>query len=85
LLGGRGRGRGWGMVDYVGNQYDVLNGVQVFGEVVSDVEIGTNVRHKKLALSNAVVNPMKAHIDGFGASLLDGIVGDADGASVVAH
>ncbi len=61
--------------------------VQVFGEVVSDVEveIGANVRHKELALSNAVANPMKAHFDGFGASLLDEIVGDTDGASVAAH
>ncbi len=43
------------------------------------------MRHNELALLNAVANPMKAHIDGFGASLLDEIVGDADGASVVAH
>jgi hypothetical protein len=70
-------------LDDVGHQDVVLGGVQVFGEVVSDVEIGANKRHNELALSNA--NPMKAHIDGFEASLLDGIVGDADGACVVAH
>ncbi len=63
----------------------MLGGVQVFREVISDVEIGANVRNDELTLSNAVTNPMKTHIDGLGASLLDGIVGDADGAGVVAH
>ena len=50
------------------------NRVQFFREVIGKVQVGTNVRKDKLTLSNAVSYPMKAHIDGFGAFLLDGVV-----------
>jgi hypothetical protein len=43
------------------------------------------MRNDKLTLSNAVSYPMKAHIDGFGAFLLDGVRGDADSAGIFAH
>jgi hypothetical protein len=69
----------------IGAQSVVPNRVQIFREVVGNVQVGTDVRNEKLTLSNAVSYPMKTHIDGFGTFLLDGVRGDADSAGVIAH
>ena len=37
----------------------------------------------KLALANTIANPIKAHVNGFGAFLFDGVSGDAAGCAVV--
>jgi hypothetical protein len=37
----------------------------------------------KLALSNTIANPVKAHIDSFGPFLFDDVVGDTRGGAVV--
>jgi hypothetical protein len=61
------------------------NGVQILRKVVGNVEFGANVRDDKLSLSNTITHPMKTHVDGFGAFLLDGVRGDADRTCVVTH
>ncbi len=43
------------------------------------------MRNDELTLSNAVSYPMKAHIDGFGTFVLDGVRGDADSTGIIAH
>jgi hypothetical protein len=63
----------------------VSNRVQNFREVIGNVQVGSDVRDEKLTMSNAVSYPMKAHINGFGAFLLDGVRGNADSTGIVAH
>ena len=38
-----------------------------------------------MRLSDAITDPMEAHVDGLGPLLLDAVGGNADGARVVAH
>ena len=47
--------------------------------------MGRNIRDSKLRLSDAITDPMEAHVDGLGPLLLDAVGGNADGARVVAH
>jgi hypothetical protein len=40
----------------------------------------------ELALADVVMNPVEAHIDGFGVFLFDGVIGeDASGGAVVSY
>ncbi len=61
------------------------NRVQILREVVGNVEFGANVGNDKLPLSNTITHPMKTHVDGFGAFLLDRVCGDTDGTCVVTN
>ena len=61
------------------------NGVQILRKVVGNVEFGANVRDDKLSLSNTITHPMKTHVDGFGAFLLDRVRGDTDRTCVLSH
>ena len=64
-----------------------------FGSMVVDrvvlglvVAMVCGTRHPvdaELALSDAVSDPVKAHVDGFGAALLDSVIDDAVGHFVV--
>jgi len=40
-------------------------------------------KNVKLALTHAIADPIKAHVDGFGLLLLDCVIGDATGSAVV--
>ena len=55
----------------------------MLGEVIGVVESPFFPVNVELALPDAVPDPIEAHIDGFGATLLDGVVGDAGCGAVV--
>lgn len=55
----------------------------MLGEVVTEVVKATAPVNVELALVDAIFYPVKSHVDGFGATLLDGVVDDAGGAGVV--
>ena len=55
----------------------------VFGEVVSLVEAAFFPVDVELTLADAVADPIKPHVDGLGALLFDGVIGDAGGGAVV--
>ena len=60
---------------------DVLG--EVLSHVVSKVFSGWDVSDAKLVLTNAIANPVEAHINGLAAHLFDGVVGESDGRGVV--
>ena len=49
----------------------------MFGEVVRSIVICFTPVDAEVALADAVTDPVEAHIDGFGAALLDNVIGDA--------
>ena len=51
--------------------------------VVSQIGTARTMIYNELALSDFVANPKEAHIHGFGALLLDIVVGDAGGSGIV--
>jgi hypothetical protein len=61
----------------------VMRRWMMFSKVVRFVEDSFFPVNVKLALTNAVTNPVEAHVDGFGAFLLDSIVGDARGGAII--
>ena len=48
----------------------------VFGEIVGQIDAAFAPIYEKLVLSDAIANPVKTHINGFGSALFHGIVGD---------
>jgi hypothetical protein len=61
----------------------VMSGRVMFSEVVSQIVSAAAPVDKELALGDAVSDPVEAHVDGFGAALFDGVVGNARGTGVV--
>ena len=55
----------------------------VFGEIIGAVKSAFFPVYKKLSLANAIVNPIEMHVDGFGSFLLDGVIGNAVGGTVI--
>jgi hypothetical protein len=55
----------------------------VFREVVSQVGGSAFPVDKELALADAVADPIEAHVNGFGALLLDSVIGNAHGTFIV--
>ncbi len=55
----------------------------VLGEVVGQIVGATAPVDEELALGDVVFDPVEAHVDGFGAALLDSVVDDAFGTGVV--
>ena len=62
---------------------DMMRRCMVFGEIVSQVNATATPINEKLTLTNAIANPVKTHVDGFGSPLFDGVVGDATGGAIV--
>jgi hypothetical protein len=60
----------------------VLIGV-MFGKVVGSVGDAAAPVDNELALADAVADPIKTHVHGFGSFLFDRVVGDAGGSAVV--
>jgi hypothetical protein len=60
----------------------VLIGV-MFGKVVGSVGDAAAPVDHELALADAVADPLKTHVHGFGSFLFDRVVGDAGGSAVV--
>ena len=55
----------------------------VFSEIVSQISFPWGPIDLKLALGNAVLEPVEAHVNGFGSILFDGVVEDTIGRAVV--
>ena len=64
------------------NPLVVRRGV-VFGEVITFVGASRGPVEMVLALADAILEPVEAHVDGFGTALLDCVREDAMGHSVV--
>ena len=60
-----------------------MSGWVVFGEVICPIQTALAPKNVKLSLPHMVVNPIEMHVNGFGAFLFDGIIGDARGCAVV--
>ena len=52
-------------------------------KIVGQVVGSTAPVDEKLALVDTVSDPIKAHVDGFRAALLDGVVGNPSGTGIV--
>ena len=55
----------------------------MFGEVICPIQMALVPKNVKLPLPHMVANPIEMHVNGFGAFLFDGIIGDARGCAVV--
>ena len=55
----------------------------MFCVVITEILAAWAPVNEELPLLRSILDPIKAHIDGFGAFLLDGIVGKTDGGGVV--
>ena len=56
---------------------------EMLGEVVGQVVGSFAPEDEELALLDAVPDPIKTHVDGFGSALLDGVVCDSRSGGVV--
>ena len=72
-----------GYVEICRSQLLMMCGGMMFGDVIGFVQNAFFPVDVELSLSHAVANPIKAHVDSFGAFLFDGIVCDAGGGAVV--
>ena len=55
----------------------------MFTEIISFVRLTLSPIYYELPLSDSVSNPIKTHIDGLGALLGHGVVGDPDRSAVI--
>ena len=55
----------------------------VFCEIISTIEAAFLPVDVKLSLSDAIADPIEAHVDGLGSFLFDGVIGDAAGSAIV--
>jgi len=55
----------------------------VLGEVVGPILDARSPKDVELALAHLVAYPIKPHVDGFGALLFNGVIGNAAGCAVV--
>ena len=55
----------------------------MFGEIIRLVEDSFFPIDVELLLADSVTDPVKTHVDSFGAFLFDSVVGDAGGSAVV--
>lgn len=55
----------------------------MLGKIVSAIEDAFFPVDVELALADAIADPIEAHVNGFGALLLHGVVGDAGSGAVV--
>ena len=63
----------------------MMGGWMVFGEIISFVGTAFAPKNLKLFLSDAdmIMDPIKMHINCFGAFLFDGVIGDATCSTVI--
>ncbi len=55
----------------------------VFGEIVGEIGFSGCPENLEVSLFDAITYPVESHVDGPGALLVDGIVGDSAGGRVV--
>ena len=70
-------------VDVVWALEAVVGSGVVFGVIITKVEGTGSVVDEELLLAFAVLDPVEAHVDGFGSFLFDGFVGEPHRGSVV--
>ena len=63
-----------------GTHETVMGRRMVFGEVIGQIVFSTGPVDEEFAFADTIFDPVKTHVDGFGAPLFDGVVGDAGGA-----
>ena len=61
----------------------VVGSGMVLGVVVPQIDVTWSVVDKELLLGFTILDPVEAHVDGFGSFLFDGFVGKPDGGGVV--
>jgi len=61
----------------------VMRRGMMFGEVIGKIVFALGPVDEELALADAIADPVKAHVDGFGPALFDGVVGNAGGTGIV--
>ena len=61
----------------------VVSRAVVFCKIVSQISFSWDPIDLELALGTVVLEPVEAHVDGFGSVLLDGVVEDTIGSAVV--
>lgn len=83
LCAGRGKRRrvsfGW-CVEIGRAHFLVMLGGKMFGEIVGKVFMSGSPVDAKLSLVDTIADPVEAHIDRFGATLLDCVIDDTGGA-----
>ncbi len=52
-------------------------------EIVSIVFAASAPVDKEFSISNAIANPIEAHVDGFGSTLLDSAISNARGTGII--
>ena len=57
----------------------------MFGKIISSVQNSSFPVDVELSLAHPVADPIEAHVDGFGAFLFDGVVGNSGGGAVVSN
>ena len=55
----------------------------MFGEVISEIVRTTAPMNDEITLGNAITNPVKMHIHGFGVTLLDCVISNTSSASIL--
>ena len=70
-------------VQVFGPHFSVVGGRMVLGVVITKVGFARGPVDFELALANSVLDPVEAHVDGFGSLLLDGAVCEAHCSGVV--
>ena len=73
----------FGCVEKVGSHEAVVGGRVVLGVIVGKIGRPRPPVDEELSLASPVLDPIKAHVHGFGSFLLDGIVGKTFGGGVV--
>ena len=66
-----------------GPHHAVMSGRVMFSEVVSQIVSAAAPVDKELVFGDAVFDPVEAHVNGFGTTLFDSVVGDAGSAGIV--
>ena len=66
-----------------GPHHAVMSGRVMCSEVVSQIVSVTAPVDRELVVGDAVFDPVEAHVNGFGRTLFDSVVGDAGGAGIV--
>jgi hypothetical protein len=67
----------------VGSHQAVVGGWKVLGEIIGKVFWAGSPVDDELSLLYTVFDPVETHVDGFGATLANAIIGDAGGARVI--
>ena len=76
-------GRLLGRVELVWSYLTVVGGGMMLGVIVTKIVGAGAPVDDKLSLAGPVLDPIEAHVDGFGSFLFDGVVGEALSSGVV--